>query len=428
MWLNRFRRSRPFIETARVDLGPAWAGNSVNCVPFRRDAVLTSANTHTAAYFDADGDVRLVEIDRDSGRRKEAVLANARKPLDAHQAISMGRDAQGRLHLAFGAHNETLLTTRSRSADLTEGFLAIEEAAGGATYPMFLSVRDELLRLFRIGNSKAGELWVERLQGDAWVRDKKPFISGLLEPWTAGPYLNQPVVAPDGTVHLFLVWRLPGKAMSGGLVVNAGIDAMRSTDGLRSLFTTSGVQLSLPVTPVNSERIVPVPLGASLINQAAAGLLPDGTPLFLTYWDDGNGVPQYRLGWPGAGGWQVSTVSAFRTPFRLDGGGTLPIPHSRPDLVCHRDGRITMIHRSAETGNRLMATKLQPPHYRLDSARTQVLVDQDLGFYEPILDRTAWEAREELVLYVQPCRQEMNSDGTSAQHAERAFLACFSPS
>lgn len=418
-----------FALHAAHPLGPAWAGNSVNCVPFRIDAIRTLGAARHLAFFDAAGDVVVVRQALAGGRLARVVLPNPRKPEDAHQCISLGLDRAGRVHLAFGAHGSTLLTTHALGPRLADGFAPLAEGPEGATYPMFLRFSDgALARLHRFGSHQAGEIRAEHLDAGRlrWVPQAMPLITGLGTPWSAGPYLNAPVVGPDDAVHLFLVWRLPEAASGAGAVANAGIDYLLATDRLRSLRTRSGVALTLPVSPTTAERVIPVPIGAGLINQAAAGLLPGGRPAVLSYWDGGDGVPQYRLGWHDGAGWRLATLSDFRTRFRLDGGGTLPLPHSRPALLVRADGRILVVYRSAERGNRLILEEWQPPGYGPAGMRRQVLVDQDLGFYEPVIDHAAWQARQELVAYVQPCAQGLG-DGPAARQAAEARLMVWRP-
>ena len=81
-----------------------------------------------------------------------------------------------------------------------------------------------------------------------------------------------------------------------------------------------------------------------------------------------------------------------------------------------------VLYRSQEAQNRLMATVLSPPRSRLSGAREQILVDEDLGFCEPILDRAAWHQRRELVLYVQHCRQGFGRDEMPDMSAAEARL------
>ena len=142
-----------------TELGPAWAGNSVNCVPYRIDAVRTHNGIRYLAYFDDAGDIVVAGVDASAGSVVRTPIPNSRKPYDAHQAISLGIDPLGHVHLAFGAHASSLLVTRSRSANLTDGFEVIWEDAEEATYPMFLTLKDEgLVRLHRRGRHNTGAI------------------------------------------------------------------------------------------------------------------------------------------------------------------------------------------------------------------------------------------------------------------------------
>jgi putative BNR repeat neuraminidase len=429
--IRRFRNkptgNSPLKLKKKYRLGAAWAGNSVNCVPFRTDAVRTVGNRRYVSYFDQEGDVVVAAIDLRNGAVQKSVVPNARKPRDAHQAISMGIDANGICHLAFGAHNSSLLLTRSRSDRLGDGFTELTQHHSLATYPMFLRVAGgELILLSRRGRHFDGEILVDRLSPALdWQSDSEPLLNGSGSPWPCGPYLNTPVVTPEGNVFLFVVWRLRPEATSAGAVVNVGIDALASRDNFRTLQTLSGIKLTLPVSPATSERIIAVPMGANLINQASAAMLPDGMPAVVTYWADADCVPQYRLCWPLGGTWQIAKASNFTTKFKLDGRGTLPLPHSRPEIVVRSDGRALVIYRTRETGNTLNAVELTPPSYSLAKARHQVLVAEDLGHYEPILDRSAWREKSEVVLYVQACKQSLDGDRMRANASSEASIVCF---
>ena len=81
-----------------------------------------------------------------------------------------------------------------------------------------------------------------------------------------------------------------------------------------------------------------------------------------------------------------------------------------------------MIFRSREFDGRLVMTSLAPLDYAFADARHRVLVDEDLGFYEPVVDRLAW-ADGDLSLYVQWCDQESGGDTmTSVAEAEARVI------
>jgi len=400
-----------------VLLGPAWAGNSVNCSPFRINGVLSRGGKRYVGFYDSNGDVVVTCL---VGAKLSArtVIPNASKPTDAHVAISLGLDGGGHLHVAYGAHNSAMQIARSRSPGLAEGLCDPVRLVGDFTettsYPMFLSssVTGDLILLFREGSAASGDIRAMRYDRAAmrWRDDPVALISGRTEGgWDAGPYLNTPAIGPGGKMVLFVVWRLDPHSSTGGAINNSGIDCLVSDDELHHLATAGGIGLTLPVTPTTAERVIAVPLGANLINQAGAALRADGTPMVATYWDDEAGVPQYRLGWREGSRWRVSTVSKFSERFRLDGPGTLPLPHSRPELLLDPNGTAHVMFRSRELGGRLALTSLAPPDYALADARCRILVDEDLGFYEPVVDRLSW-ANGELAVYVQWCDQEAGGD------------------
>jgi hypothetical protein len=421
----------PLILTSSTELGDAWAGNSVNCAPYRLSPLLRQDGQDIVSFYDGDGQVIILRTGPDGTSR--AVIPNDRLPFDAHQAISLGADAEGTIHVAFGAHVSTLLVARSRAAGIAQGFTpatpyppqtGAEARPAHLTYPMFIRTGAECLLVYRSGGSPDGALFVSRRDAGSgeWQADAQPFVNGRDSTPTSGPYLNTPVVHPDGSVTCFLVWRLPAQATSAGAVVNSGIDCFRTRNGFRSLETFRGVALTPPINRASSERIVAVPLGASLMNQASAALMPDGRPAVITYWDLGDGVPQYRMAWPEGTGWRVAQVSNFKTAFALDGRGTLPLPHSRPELLFDDDGRAYVVFRSIECHNQLMLRVLDPPHYDWQRSRDQSLVSRDLGFYEPVISRAAWVEDRRLVVFIQSCQQHFGHDGVADRALAPAML------
>jgi hypothetical protein len=404
-----------------VELGSAWAGNSVNCVPFRANAIARRAGETFVSYYDGDGRVVVCAVAGDSLRSTTIVAEFL--PFDAHQCISMAFDPKGRLHLAFGAHNSPLFVCRTRTDAIKDGFTEPTCDQTDATYPTFINLPGEgLIRLYRRGTASNGAIWCDRLDAShaAWQPDEVALLDGSGTPVSAGPYLNTPVVSADGTIFLFLVWRLPVNSVFEDRVVNVGLDLLTSRDGLRTLEAAGG-PVPKPVSPLTSQRIFAVPAGRSLVNQSSAALLSTGTPAAVTYWEDDDGRLQYQLCWQAGSSWRASQLSNFTTRFQLRGGGTLPVPHSRPELLVDSDGTILVIFRSSEFHNRLVLREFRPPDYLLAECTEQILVDEDLGFYEPILDRHAWSRSREIVMYVQSCGQTSGEEGSPDQKRASAI-------
>ncbi len=410
---------------SELSLGDCWAGNTANCIPYRVSPMLTSNDVRIVAFYNGQGHIKILRYDIANSKISEFTIPNDRQPLDGHQAISIGQDRSGRLHLAFGAHSSNILLSSSKSAHFEDGFAETREHFSTGTYPMYLRwPSGKLVLLFRSGVHYSGSLRFAELDEDTcqWIEQTKPVISGEYGQYTAGPYLNTPVFSADGRLHLFIVWRLPGNATSAGQVVNVGLDHLYSDDEFNTFYSYNGVRLSKPVNLLNSPRVIAVPIGSSLINQSTANVLSNGNPVALTYWEEGDGIPQYKLCWHDRKTWRVATVSNFKTPFRLDGGGTLPLPHSRPEFVVDDSDNVIIIYRSIEKNGQLLIQKLFAPNYRLSDSFTQILVKENLGFYEPVIDRSAWSESGELVIFVQFCQQGLNMDGRSEIYTSEARL------
>src|SRR4051794_39110080 len=120
-----------------TDLGDAWGGNSVNCTPYRVAPMITTDQHRLISFFDSGGNVRISRKALDEVKLEHFGIENLRKPFDAHQAISMGQDSRGRLHLAFGAHVQPLRLICSKTAVLEDGFVGPVETFSQATYPMY---------------------------------------------------------------------------------------------------------------------------------------------------------------------------------------------------------------------------------------------------------------------------------------------------
>jgi len=392
-------------------------------------------NAWVTAYFDDIGHIAIVQV-HPNGRLQAVIVPSLVPPFDAHQAISLGVDGQCRLHVAYGAHNSHIMTFRSKSSTLSDGFddqeclsgdyfrRASSDATLGLTYPMFIPTDDALILLARRGPHYDGEIVVGRFscQSDEWIADPAPLISGRGLEWTAGPYVNSPVLM-NGEITLFYVWRLDPKSTGLGEMANVGVDCIKSTSALRRVFTTNGTELRLPVTPVNSDRLVALGVGRQLMNQCGASFAPTLGPVAVTYWSDQLDVPQFRLVWTGPRrGGSSSQITKFKTKFTLSGRGTLPLPHSRPQILFDESAYAYVFFRSIEVGNRLCVDRLSPPNYTPESARRQVIVDEDLGYYEPVIGKDLWHSEGRVAIFVQRCEQYYGSDGRRSSEASIARL------
>lgn len=413
--LEKIERTATMKITApaqKWDVGDAWAGSTANVVPFRGSAFLMQGDgSYITSFYDCEGNIVVCTISKNHCARFTKI-ENSILPFDAHRSISMGRDGRGHVWLAFGAHSDSLFFARSLSPDPLAGFGKTIEIQKSMTYPIFLENDEEsgcLYLLARLGGHSAGDLFVFHvpLELEDLDEPKLHLVAGQnAAPWTAGPYTNRPVRGEDGRWYFFLVWRLPEAATLGVSTVNTGIDLLCVRDSFTRLETDAGFPLASPASSLIVDRCVAIGPGRELMNQGSAACRPGGRPIACTYWADDDGIPQYRLIHSSrASEWRATRASNFTTRFTLSRGGTLPLPHSRPELVMTEADEALVIYRSTEHGNRLMLTRLAGPEFRIEDAHHCILVDEDLGFYEPIVNHAAWEASGELVLYVQRCGQ-----------------------
>ena len=132
----------------RPRLGPVaegWAGNSVNAVIFRQNAVVSYGSCQYTAFYDAQGHVILAKRDPDENEwtiRKTRYQGQIR---DAHRCISIMTDGEGNLHMAWDHHDSPLRYCRSRSPgslELTDELPMTGDREDRVTYlPSFTGCR-----------------------------------------------------------------------------------------------------------------------------------------------------------------------------------------------------------------------------------------------------------------------------------------------
>jgi hypothetical protein len=165
--------------------------------------------------------------------------------------------------------------------------------------------------------------------------------------------------------------------------------------------TSKGRGYELPITQVNAEIIYPVSPGSNLINQCSMALDSRNRPHIVFYADDSGGIPQYQHLYFDGAQWRHQIISTRTQPFALRGKGTLQIPISRPEVVVDRFDNVYVITRGDHSRGRMAVTLLAAPDYLWSGKNTRFILNEDLGFAEPIIDRTRWENESVLSLLLQ---------------------------
>ncbi len=227
----------------------------------------------------------------------------------------------------------------------------------------------------------------------------------------------------DGTLHLTFVWRTHTLGEEGR-INNLNVGYAKSADNGLTWQTSRGRSYKLPITQVNAEIIHPVSPGSNLINQSGMALDSQNRPHVVFYCDDQNGIPQYQHLWLDGNQWRHQIISQRRDAFSLRGGGTLQIPISRPDIFIDKDDNALVIFRGDLTANRMAVTMLMAPDYRYHSRNTRLLSEEDVGYSEPVIDRTRWLEDAILTILLQ-YNQQPDNDVGHAEFSSAISLADF---
>lgn len=393
-----------------VPIAEGTARNSVNVAVFRKQSVTTYGDTQYAAFYNADGNVVLARRRLGSDEweiRKTELKGNIR---DAHNAINIGVDGEGVLHVAWDHHNNPLnyrRAARPGSLELVESTMT-GQAESQVTYPEFHNLPDgDLLFLYRDGQSGRGNLAINRwdVQTHTWEHLHSKLIDGENQ---RNAYW-QACTDASGTIHLSWVWR-----ESPDVATNHDLCYARSIDGGRTWLRSDGQPYMLPITAATAEYAARIPQRHELINQTSMTADEQGRPYIATYWrPPGARVPQYFVVYHDGQSWKTSQVSQFNTPFSLSGGGSKRLPLARPQILSRQqDGKLKayVVFRAEERDNRASIAVCDD----LTSGQWHIrdLTHFSLGQWEPTYDATLWLRDHVLHLFVQKV-QQVDAEGLS---------------
>jgi hypothetical protein len=400
-----------------MDLGEAWAGNTVNTVIFRHHGLLTQGLFQYTAFYVDDKTLRFVRRRLSTDELDIYDLPGNFNLRDAHNSISLGMDRKGILHVSYDHHASKLRYRRSLEPHSITGWTDDLTMTGQhedkVTYPTFILPREEhpLTLLYRDGRDNKGSARLKTYDEDTqtWKDRPEPILSGAEhKPWTSNAYWNHPAIGNDGSLHLSFVWRT-GMIGNQQLVNNVNIGYAWSPDNGWNWFTALGQINKLPITQVTAETVWPVPPGSNLINQTSMALDSCNFPHIVFYANDADGIPQYQHIWFDGKEWRHQYLSNRTQAFNLQGGGTLRIPISRPEIVLDDADNAYVIYRGDLSGNRMQVTFLPAPRYTYQARNNQVLSEEDLAQAEPVIDRQRWQHHRRLALLLQ-CNEQPDHD------------------
>ena len=424
-------------QLAAFDLGQAWSSNTINTVIFRHHGILTWGGYQYTAFYVDETTLRVVRRTLATNHIATHDITGQYNLRDAHNSISLGIDRAGHLHISYDHHATKLRYRRSSQpnaiAEWTDELPMTGANEDRVTYPTFILPRagHPLTMLYRDGvhNKGSARLKTYDEQTQSWTDRPTPILSGAEQkPWTSNAYWNHPAIGSDGSLHLSFVWRTDTIGEQQ-LVNNVNIGYAWSPDNGLSWFTSRGLPCKLPMTQVNAETVWPVSPGSNLINQTSMALDSHNRPHIAFYANDTHGVPQYQHIWFDGEAWHQQYFSARTQPFTLQGGGTLQIPISRPEILIDHQDRVYAVYRGDLTENRMAVTQLMGatpnPEAAYGPNHTTQLWPTPVDYAEPVIDRTRWAESQVLSLLLQRTQQP-NGDLSHQHTTDPVWLVDFS--
>jgi hypothetical protein len=428
-----------------------YAGSSsINAVSFTRSSLMTLGDQQFIAYYGRHATDAGYAFNNHVwiGRRHLATNVwelhrtafTANDITDGHDVVSFGIDGEGYMHLSWGMHGNPFHYSRSTNAvtsNLPIGFgpdTTMTGAEGSVTYPQFLTLPDgDLLYLFREGGSGSGDTYLNRynLVTRSWTNvhysgGQQMFIKGRGAGWSPdyNAYPNMPQLDADGNFYLTWTWRYNSDSPAGesGYQTNHDFDYARSTNGGLTWLRQDGTPYTLLInergengdTNSIAERILSIPEGSSLINQASMCLDAANQPVIASWWAPGaatnNHQRQYMVAFPGPNPeWEIRQVSNRTNDLpdtKYSEGAVRNL--GRPIVVADRDDRLIVAWRDNFVSNGL--TVAYCPPRTLDPQRTNWttmdLTTANLGSYESQIDWDRWQRDNVLQFLYQPAAGE----------------------
>lgn len=421
-------------------LGPAWAGSSVNCKPYAVEPIVRIGPECGeaglfGAFFNSDGRICAYSIGNDLTAAKVAYFDTSRPPFDAHDTPVVQSDTAGRIMIMASAHRSRPVWLLSPPRAGIEGLVDVTdrlpEEMDGASYPSLLRLSDSgsLRLIYRLGVPARSQWRLSDWDADSgsWG-PARSLLSGMATGiWPAGPYLCPPIPLPGDRFGIAYCWRSTCVGRGKEKPMNIGMDYVECSGDLSLVQTTSGISLSIPVSPSNTERVIAIPWGAELMNQTGACAIDGQVPCFVNSWRKPGHKTQLRFCWLGeAMDWRTVTLTAFTEDTTLDARGTLPTFVSRPVVVPAGQGRVVVLFRNSEAGGQLIAQRLRAPNFDPQEFRPLVLVGGGLDQYEPVAERLSSAGSGWLHVYVQRCAQPLGGDMSEHRDSALAQLSSWS--
>lgn len=371
---------------------------------------------------------------------------------DGHDVAAFGVDGAGYLHLSWGMHGDAFHYAKTTTPVFGTNAIVfgpdttMTGRENSVTYPQWLRMPNgDLLYFFREGASGNGDTFLNRyyVASQTWsnvhitASTQLPFLKGTGWNPNYNAYPNMPQLDAEGNFHIVWTWRYQSDSPAGesGYQTNHDFDYARSTNGGLTWLRQNGVPYALPISQsgesgnpdTTAEKILNIPEGYSLINQAGMCLDTNNWPVIATWWAPGTGQAntnswwtsdmgtnsfrrQYMVSFRDANGvWQVRRISnRTNDPVGTKYNESFVRNLGRPVVVCDPVGRLIVLYRDNFGSNGLTIAHSLP--YAVDPQRTNWttidLTTANLGNYEPVIDESRWELDQNLHIVYQPSQGE----------------------
>lgn len=409
------------------------------------------------SYYDVHGDVVVIRRNLQTGNVEKdripagmsTMTSDSSSLRNPHNFISGGLDADGYIHLIFGAHNSKPRHYVSGGPLVLGGWRKIgdwiEREGHRITYPYLVRGPDRGLWLFyRNGRSGYGSTYVVRgMVADAARIRPELLIDGrngaALNPTTlkyrdrwpgleidpryeSSQYLFAPVFSADGCLHLAWTWRLsnfsreqdnPWRKKFFQGVTNRDIAYARTCDKGGSWTDSAGRPYRLPLTRLGDQEsshpeiIDRIDIGTSFFNHYGSDTDSANRPHYVYHhWDRQRRTQIWHLFHDGRR-WVKQQVSRYERDLpwnRHQASGLAGTGLARPEILTNpRDDSLLVVTRSEIFGNVLELYRARSPyrHWVME------LIDTgSLGSWEPQIDKRLYREQGRLQLLLNTVRDQ----------------------
>lgn len=333
---------------------------------------------------------------------------------DAHNAISVGVDPDGCVHIVWGLQHSASMNYWRGTTPGDISFLpdpTLDACPGGdrsvppasdATYAQFFNDPTDgtLYCGYRYGSSGSGDdVWcVYDENTTTWTTVQYPLFDGA---GTTALYHNHTNFDANGRLH-------HGGCIRDSTNIGDNHDWLYyySDDGGANWKDVEGNAITIPVTSAGKNAVLAWTIGLndSLMNTQGMTVWSPTSgvyyPVMGGYWDvNANGISQYSLVWWDGTDWRRSQIGTETGVYQVEDDGTTDLTYlSQPDLRW-KNGKLYMFFRSRTRGFGKIYVHATPDFGR--TVETHEITMNTGEMLIPMLDDNAWALFKELYIYDQ---------------------------